>query len=174
MVYAGFWKRLAAAWIDCLVSLAIWMIYGYISGFLFVDQLVESAIAELHMDPTALKERINDINADSLEYGLVFSVGMTWIYYAVFEASRIQGTLGKLAVGIKVTDLHGNRIGFFRASGRYFAKYISATIIGIGYLMAAFTKRKQGLHDMMAGCLVIRQDATMPDSNENREDRTAD
>lgn len=159
MVYAGFWKRLAAAWIDCLVSMAIWMIYGYISGFLFVDQLIESAIAELHMDPTALKEKINDIHAESLGYGLVFSVGMTWIYYAVFEASRKQATLGKLAVGIKVTDVHGKRIGFGKASGRYFSKFISATIIGIGYLMAAFTKRKQGLHDMMAGCLVISQDA---------------
>ena len=174
MVYAGFWKRLAAAWIDCLVSMAIWTIYIYISGFLFVDQLVESAIAELHMDLTALNERINDINAESLGYGLVFSLGMTWIYYAVSEASRIQGTLGKLAVGIKVTDLNGNRIGLFRASGRYFAKYISATIIGIGYVMVAFTKRKQGLHDMMAGCLVIRQDVVTPDSDKNREDRTVD
>lgn len=163
MVYAGFWKRLAAAWIDCLASMAIWMIYGYISGFLIVDQLVESAIAELHVDPTALNERLNDINAESLGYGLVFSLGMTWIYCAVFEASRIQGTLGKLAVGIKVTDMHGNRIGFFRASGRYFAKCFSATIIGIGYVMVAFTKRKQGLHDMMAGCLVISRD-TDPDS----------
>ena len=73
-----------------------------------------------------------------------------------------------MAVGIKVTDLHGNRIGFGRASGRYFGKFISAMIIGIGYVMAAFTKRKQGLHDMMAGCLVIRQDAATPDSNKGQ------
>ena len=134
-------------------------------------------IRDSYIFPIVKYARVQDYahaNIDSLIFGTVLWLAIAWIYFAVFEASRKQGTLGKLAVGIKVTDLNGNRIGFGRASGRYFGKYISATIIGIGYLMAAFTKRKQGLHDLMAGCLVVRQDAATPDSNESREDRTAD
>ena len=73
------------------------------------------------------------------------------------ESSRFQGTLGKLAVQIKVTDLDGNRISFGRATGRHFGKIVSGMILMIGYIMVAFTERKQGLHDIMAGCLVVRK-----------------
>jgi uncharacterized RDD family membrane protein YckC len=61
-----------------------------------------------------------------------------------------------MALGLKVIDLYGNRISFARATGRHFAKYISGVILGIGYIMAGFTERKQALHDMIAGTLVIR------------------
>jgi uncharacterized RDD family membrane protein YckC len=64
-----------------------------------------------------------------------------------------------MALGIRVTDLDGNRIGFGKATGRYFAKILSALILGIGFLMVAFTERKQGLHDMLAGTLVVRGEA---------------
>jgi uncharacterized RDD family membrane protein YckC len=60
-----------------------------------------------------------------------------------------------MALGIKVTDLSGERIGFGKATGRYFGKIISGLILLIGYIMVAFTEKKQGLHDMMAGCLVV-------------------
>ena len=61
-----------------------------------------------------------------------------------------------MALGMKVTDLAGNRISFLRATGRYFAKIISALILFIGFIMVAFTEKKQGLHDMIAGTLVVR------------------
>jgi uncharacterized RDD family membrane protein YckC len=61
-----------------------------------------------------------------------------------------------MALSMKVTDLQGNRISFARATGRHFAKYISAMILLIGYIMAGFTERKQALHDMIAGTLVRR------------------
>jgi Tfp pilus assembly major pilin PilA len=80
-----------------------------------------------------------------------------WLYYAAMESSSAQATLGKLALGVKVTDLTGNRIGFGRATGRYFAKIISGLALGIGYVMVAFTQRRQGLHDMIAGTLVVRR-----------------
>ena len=73
------------------------------------------------------------------------------------ESSATQGTLGKMALGIIVTDLNGNRISFRQATGRYFAKSISNLLLGIGYLMVFFTKRKQGLHDIMAKCLVTNK-----------------
>ena len=62
-----------------------------------------------------------------------------------------------MALGIKVTDLDGNRISFGRATGRHFAKWLSALILGIGYIMVAFTAKKQGLHDQVASCLVVNK-----------------
>ena len=82
---------------------------------------------------------------------------LSWIYYASLESSAWQATLGKKILGLKVTDLAGNRISFGRASGRFFGKILSGMIIGIGFLMAGFTERKQALHDILAGCLVLRQ-----------------
>jgi uncharacterized RDD family membrane protein YckC len=72
------------------------------------------------------------------------------------ESSSRQATVGKMTLGLKVTDLAGRRISFARASGRYFAKYVSSMTLLIGYIMAGFTERKQALHDIIAGTLVIR------------------
>jgi uncharacterized RDD family membrane protein YckC len=80
-----------------------------------------------------------------------------WLYFAYQESSPAQATIGKRALGIKVTDLEGNRISFGRATGRYFAKYLSAITLFIGFLLAAFTARKQALHDMIAGTLVVNR-----------------
>ena len=77
------------------------------------------------------------------------------LYFALCESSAWQGTLGKLALGIRVTDLQGKRISFPRALGRYFAKILSAIILGIGFLMVAWIQRKQGLHDMICDTLVL-------------------
>ena len=62
-----------------------------------------------------------------------------------------------MALGLQVTDLEGRRISFGRASGRFFGKIISAMILYIGFMMAGFTEKKQALHDMIAGTLVIRK-----------------
>ena len=78
------------------------------------------------------------------------------MYHAPMESSTKQGTLGKMALGIVGLDLEGRRIGFGKATGRYFAKILSALIIGIRFLMIAFTERKQGLHDILAGTLVVK------------------
>lgn len=77
-------------------------------------------------------------------------------YYAGMESSARQATFGKSLLGMKVTDLDGNRISFLRATGRYFAKIISAFILLIGFIMVAFTEKKQGLHDMIASTLVVK------------------
>ena len=79
-----------------------------------------------------------------------------WLYFAVQESSAAQATLGKRAVGLKVTDLAGRRISFWLATARYFAKFISALVLFLGYVMAAFTAHHQALHDMMVGTLVVR------------------
>jgi uncharacterized RDD family membrane protein YckC len=79
------------------------------------------------------------------------------IYYVTLETSAKQGTWGKQIVGIKVTDLHGNRITVGRALGRYFAKILTGFTCGIGLLMPLFTEKKQTLHDMIAGCLSLKK-----------------
>jgi uncharacterized RDD family membrane protein YckC len=91
--------------------------------------------------------------SDSANYQLWgFIIGIA--YKAGMESSSLQGTLGKMAVGIKVVDLQGERISFPRALGRYFASFLSSLILGVGYLLPLFTEKKQTLHDMIAGTLV--------------------
>ena len=90
-------------------------------------------------------------------YGIVIVI-IPWLYYAGFESSRSQATPGKLLMRIVVTDLDGNKPSFARVTLRHFAKFISALIIFIGFLMIGLTKNRQGLHDKIAGCLVLLQD----------------
>jgi len=82
-------------------------------------------------------------------------VVLQWLYYALMESSNKQATLGKLALGIIVTDMDGKRLTFGRATGRYFGKILSSLILNIGFLMAAFTEKKQALHDLIASCVVV-------------------
>jgi uncharacterized RDD family membrane protein YckC len=82
------------------------------------------------------------------------------VYYSLLESSSWQGTLGKKLLGMRVTDLNGNRISFGRATGRYFGKILSGMICFIGFVMVAFTEKRQGLHDMLAGTLVVTGAAT--------------
>jgi len=87
---------------------------------------------------------------------MVVSVLLSWCYEAYFLSSSRQATPGKMALGLRVTDLNGQRISFDQATGRHFAKYLSRVILLIGYIMAAFTERKQALHDMIGGTLVVK------------------
>lgn len=99
--------------------------------------------------------RINEVEARALEFGIGVLIG--WLYYAVLESSPYQATFGKQTVGIRVTDLHGERLSFSRATGRHFAKWLSFFSFFIGFIMAAFTKKRQALHDLLAGTVVVKQ-----------------
>ncbi len=89
--------------------------------------------------------------------GGVAGLIVNWLYNALMESSATQGTLGKMALGIIVTDMNGDRISFGKATGRFFGKIISSLILCIGFLMCAWTENKQCLHDMMAGCLLYKK-----------------
>lgn len=80
-----------------------------------------------------------------------------WVYFAAMESSASQATIGKQAMGLMVTDLDGRPISFLRATGRHFGKYLSGCLLLIGYIMIFFTEKKQGLHDIIAGCLVVQR-----------------
>ena len=80
----------------------------------------------------------------------------TWLYFALMESSEKQATIGKQVMGLKVTGQDGGRISFGRATLRYAGKLLSSAFFAIGYFMAGFTERKQALHDMVAGTVVVR------------------
>ncbi len=136
--YAGFWRRFAAYIIDGLLLNALAFIIGLIMGGILI----------------ATDGKMDDyFTVVSYLIGFMLSL----LYWGICESSPMQATLGKLALGIKVTDLDGHRISFGRAAGRYLGKILSVLILCIGYLMIAFTEKRQGLHDMMAGTLVVKK-----------------
>ena len=92
-----------------------------------------------------------------MPFGISILLGCT--YYAGFHSSAAQATPGKMAMRIKVTNLEGERIGVGRAIVRYFATWLSAIILGLGYLLAAVTRKRQALHDMIAGTVVVNRKA---------------
>jgi len=152
--YAGFWLRFLALLIDNAV-----MGIGFVLiliPLIFLTGL-GGFISEIHPD-----EDMNDVGIFML-IGLLFlaatvSLLLTWLYHALMESSEWQATLGKRVLGLVVTDMAGRRVSFGRATGRHFAKIITNMVPAfIGYIMAGFTERKQALHDMIAGCLVLRR-----------------
>jgi len=152
--YAGFWLRVVAHLIDDLllsIGFGILALIGVaIVGIGSLRTMFEGMNGEDPQIPAGIISAI-------ILLGIVCMV-LAWIYNAAMESSRHQGTLGKMALGLIVTDLQGRPIGFGHASGRYFAKIITGLIpLGIGYAMAGFTEKKQALHDMIASCLVLRR-----------------
>lgn len=142
--YATFWHRLAAYLIDYVLTALVTCPLGMMLG-------VMGAVAEQSGGEAA---QAASVGVQLLVYGIAMVAG--WLYHALMESSSWQGTVGKRVLGIRVTDLDGNRITFGRATGRYFGKIISSMICGVGFIMVLFTERKQGLHDMMASTLVLQ------------------
>ncbi|MEP5938476.1 MAG: RDD family protein [Erythrobacter sp.] len=142
--YAGFWIRVGAYLIDTIIILIAQTIIFAAFGV--------SLIGADALDPAAGDAFANA--GGGIAY-LITTVGGI-LYFAIMESSAKQGTLGKMALGLVVTDIDGNRISFLRALGRYFAKILSGLILLIGYIMVAFTERKQGLHDMICSTLVLK------------------
>ena len=142
--YGGFWRRVGAYFIDGIIVGAVVTIPAFMFGGL-------NAMSIRDLNDT------NGLNA-LLRFELTlssFGIILAWLYCAFMESSTRQATVGKMALGMKVTDLEGNRISFGRATGRFFGKIISAIIFYIGFIMVAFTPKKQGLHDMIAATLVV-------------------
>jgi len=147
--YAGFWLRFLAYLIDSLVLSvpAVFLVF-----LMFVGMAGSLSQIERRNEVVPV---LGSILFLILFYVLLFA-GL-WLYYAIMESSSWQATLGKKALNLQVTDLDGRRISFGRASGRFFGKLISGMILNIGYIMAGFTEKKQALHDMIAGTLVLRR-----------------
>ena len=152
--YAGFWKRVAAYILDALV---LWIPNMLLSSLFGANEAAETYLqAKLAAgsDPQLALQAF-DTYLHALGPALMAQTMVTWLYFAACESSAWQGTLGKRALGIRVTNLTGGRITFMRATGRYFGKLLSAFILCFGFLMVAWTQRKQGLHDLLAQTLVL-------------------
>lgn len=142
-LHAGFWLRVVAYLIDGLLLAPVFAVFYLALGRPF------GLPWPLHFDAWA---PLGDAQGWWLGW-----VVIPWLYFAGCESSVLQATPGKLALGLRVTDELGRRIGFARATGRFFGKFISGLMLDIGYLLAAWTPRKQALHDLLAGCCVVRK-----------------
>ena len=148
--YAGFWLRFVAWIIDSiLLQVAVWIILVPFMASLGLHGFFRGR-------PPEGPEEILPFVGSIVRFALI-ALAIDWLYYALLESSVWQGTLGKKALGLEVTDLAGNRVSFARATGRFFGRIISGLILCIGFFMAGFTEKKQALHDILAGCLVIRK-----------------
>jgi len=134
-VFAGFWPRTSAFLIDYLLVVLVCVLLRGLLGI----RLDSPAVLQAFFWATVL---------------------VLWLYKAVAERSERQASLGKLAFDLKVTSLNGERIGLTRALVRNFAQTLSGLIAFIGFLMPAFTRRHQALHDMIAGTVVTRRQYT--------------
>ena len=141
--YAGFWIRFLAYFIDTLLMTLVLLPLGVVAGVLIVA--------------TGADQNGSMLALDGMFRIVSFFIG--WLYFSFLESSPWQATLGKKILGLRVTDLNGGRISFGKATGRYFGKILSGLILFIGFVMVAFTEKKQGLHDQMAGTLVVKGEA---------------
>ena len=155
VTFAGFWLRLVAYLLDSAII-------GFAVTVLFVPFFfLMGGVGMLETLPRGHVERV-----DPAQFMALLSLILTlaaiaavakWLYFAYLESGEKQATWGKQALGIYVTDLAGQRVTFGRATGRFFAKIVSGLIpLGIGFVMAGFTERRQALHDMIASTLVLR------------------
>lgn len=135
-MYSGALRRLFAFMIDCVLIIGAYMLLAFILGCaVFFNPLLALPM-----------------------FGLWYFGGMfcfAWLYFASLESSKWQATIGKRVLGLKVVDLKGKRVSFWRATARYFSKLLSRLILMIGFLMILWTKKKQALHDKIASTLVI-------------------
>jgi uncharacterized RDD family membrane protein YckC len=143
--YAGFWKRFAAYFIDEIILNFL--------GVIII--LIVAGIVGIPMSISGANE--DAIAIFVLVYFGIFGFLLNWLYHTALESSGRQATLGKMAMGIVVTDMEGGRISFGRANGRFWSKIISGLFFSIGYIIAGFTERKQALHDLIAATLVVNR-----------------
>jgi len=144
--YASFWRRLGASCAD--VVLLLIPIYALLL-----------ALAAGH---SVLSRSRESYDLAFAVFGCAALAVGPWLYCAGME-SRHGATLGKRALGLRVTDLQGNHVSFLRATARFWAKLLSVIPLFAGFIMMAFTARRQALHDRIAGTLVVRESHRDPE-----------
>jgi uncharacterized RDD family membrane protein YckC len=147
--YSGFWRRVGGAIIDSLVIGIPWNIF---------EALIGGSGLSSNNTVNAQGHTVTHFHVDGGRFFplLIAQFAVACIYSVLMQTSKSQGTLGMMAVGVMVTDVNGERISRGRAVGRYLAYLLASVILGLGLLLMLVTKRKQGLHDLIAGTLVVR------------------
>jgi uncharacterized RDD family membrane protein YckC len=139
--YAGLWRRFAACLVDLILTASVYWVEYLVLLFVVIY----------------LQEHHHNYDP-GLEWPIgasIVAIIIQWIYWAGMESSSWQATWGKMILGIAVCDVEGRRISFTRATGRHFAKILSALILCVGFMMAGVTEKKRGLHDIIGGCFVV-------------------
>lgn len=137
---ANFGWRLLAYLIDQVILVVIFQVLGKIIG---IPVISDKPFGE--PDPTALKIQLATIL-------------IAIIYNAVFEATKLQGSIGKSVCRLMVVDVNGERISFLNALGRNLAKILSSLPCGLGYLMMVWDEHSQTWHDKIAKTYIIKRD----------------
>jgi len=149
LVYADFGRRLLAFIIDVIIiSVPLGILWGIFGAALFGA----ASTSDGDMSPVG-----GMAFAGGYAGIQILSLALQILYFSYFESSEKQASLGKQVMGIKVVDLNGNRLSFMNALGRNASRIISGAVCLIGYIMAAFTAKKQALHDMIASTLVVNK-----------------
>lgn len=87
--------------------------------------------------------------------GVILSFILGWAYYALLESSSLQGTIGKFALKLEVTDLEGAPLSLLQATKRYLAHILSILTLGAGFVILGFNDKKQAVHDLLTDCMVL-------------------
>lgn len=153
VVYAGFLRRWAAFFVDSVIVVVAFYIVFFAAMMLFAGLSVASSFEATDLSGSELFVTL-------LVYPIWF--GMAGAYYSLMESSASQATLGKMALGIKVTDRDGRRLSFAHALGRWMSASLSYLTLYIGFFLAGFTDRKRALHDFVANTLVVDKWAFTP------------
>jgi uncharacterized RDD family membrane protein YckC len=158
--YAGFWVRFVASLVDGLIlAIPFWFVvvtFILMSGGFGI--MLHRFPQDSHPpDPREVMALLAPVFMAFFLAWLVFLI-LQWLYFAGMESSARQATFGKAVMSLRVTNYEGQRISFGHATGRFFAKIVSGLIpFAIGYIMAGFTEKKQALHDLIAGTLVLKK-----------------
>ena len=152
--FANIGARFIAALIDGVVlGIPIGIISMALSAMM-AARVIHRTSRDTSFNPGMAAEAMGTFFA-GFGFIMILSVLLSWAYFAIMESSRWQGTLGKKAMGIRVTDLNGSRITLGRATIRLAVKAFLSGWFLLGYIMAFFTQKKQALHDLIAGTLVL-------------------
>ncbi len=152
--YASVTVRAAALCVDALIVVIPTLFIMLVTQFLLLTPVMSAPAPDpdfVTLEPAQVLAMLVVL----FGVPIVFLTFVPWLYFALMESSRRQATIGKAALGLAVCNLDGGRIGFGRATARYFASLLSMLTAGLGFLMAAFTARRQTLHDMIAGTVVV-------------------
>ena len=144
----GFWRRVLTYIIDIIpIVIVIGAIFYFLYGF---DNIIKARFSQ----PNDIDSRAEFLRIRNHIRDISFAV---WVLYSIFfECSALQATLGKLAIGLKVVDKEGDQLSFYRSLGRNLFKFISLIALGLGFIWVAFTKNKQGWHDLVARTYVVK------------------
>lgn len=161
---AGFWKRYVAYFVDVVVLYigvhALSLLYFAVAGGPDLEQLRALLLAQargeaMTEDPFELLQQLLAMMTQAVVVSSVLYIVLAGAYFIWFEASPAQASLGKQALGLKVTDGRGQRLSVGRAFARFFAAALSWATLNLGHALAAWTRDGRALHDFVADTRVV-------------------